>query len=303
MAPDVCAKRIYEEPDRAAQMVRSRSRSLHRVPRPLPPRARRPIRTSRRASPPRRKQPADDPLHRPRASEGRPLRAERIDPGQPSARPIGVDGAHHLGEPDERRQDRRRRMKSSASSANRPARTSARAARPRSGSCAPAVRRRPGLSAAPLRRGAPRHGRRVLAAAGVKRAGKAPPSRARRGPRQSSPHRGREAAGRGLTPRTSARRSFPTAPDEGRRPGRPGVRRGWRRAPWPAPSRCPPRREPRGPPGLLDEFVVERVTDQLGTGGAPDLLLDVGAMRLHGANAQIELAGDLTVGVSESDQP
>src|SRR5680860_294855 len=55
--------------------------------------------------------------------------------------------------------------------------------------------------------------------------------------------------------------------------------------------------------GLLEEFVIERVADQLGTGGAPDLLLDVGAMRLHGANAEVELAGDLAVGVSERDQP
>ena len=42
---------------------------------------------------------------------------------------------------------------------------------------------------------------------------------------------------------------------------------------------------------------------ELGAAGAPDLLLDVRAVRLDRAHAQVELPGDLGVGVAERDLP
>ena len=43
--------------------------------------------------------------------------------------------------------------------------------------------------------------------------------------------------------------------------------------------------------------VLERVLNELSASGKPKLLLDVGPMRLHGANAEIQLLCDLAVGV------
>ena len=51
------------------------------------------------------------------------------------------------------------------------------------------------------------------------------------------------------------------------------------------------------------EPALQRVADELGAGGEPELLLDVRAMRLDGAHRQEQLLGDLGVGVSERDQP
>src|SRR3954454_736687 len=52
-----------------------------------------------------------------------------------------------------------------------------------------------------------------------------------------------------------------------------------------------------------DEPVLERVVHELGAGGQPDLLLDVRAVRLDRAHAQVQLPGDLRVRVAEGDQP
>ena len=49
-------------------------------------------------------------------------------------------------------------------------------------------------------------------------------------------------------------------------------------------------------------LVVERVTHQLRPGRAAGLLLDVRAVRLDRAHAEVELSGDLGVGVAEGDQ-
>src|SRR5215208_2509831 len=51
-----------------------------------------------------------------------------------------------------------------------------------------------------------------------------------------------------------------------------------------------------------DEPVLERVVHELGAAGQPDLLLDVGPVRLDCAHAQVELARDLGVRVAERDQ-
>ena len=63
----------------------------------------------------------------------------------------------------------------------------------------------------------------------------------------------------------------------------------------------------RGRPGGhrlgAEQPVVERVADELGPGAAAELLLDVRAVGLHRAHAQVELPGDLRVGVAERDQP
>ena len=110
----------------------------------------------------------------------------------------------------------------------------------------------------------------------------------------------------------------------GRRPrrGPPGDRRarpqpGHRRPPTaPSPSTPgsgsrAPRRRGRGPhlglsrqPGSgVDQAVLERVAGQLGPAVEAELLLDVGAVGLHRADAERELLGDLAVGVAERHQP
>ena len=48
--------------------------------------------------------------------------------------------------------------------------------------------------------------------------------------------------------------------------------------------------------------MLQRVADQLGPAGEPQLLLDVGTVALHGADADVELLGHLGVGVAEGDQ-
>src|SRR3954454_8642896 len=53
----------------------------------------------------------------------------------------------------------------------------------------------------------------------------------------------------------------------------------------------------------VDEAVLERVLHQLGARRAADLLLDVRAVRLDRAHAQVEPARDLRVRVAERDQP
>ena len=53
----------------------------------------------------------------------------------------------------------------------------------------------------------------------------------------------------------------------------------------------------------VDQPAVDRVADELRAGRHRELLLDVGAVRLDRAHAQVELLGDLVVGVSERDQP
>ena len=53
----------------------------------------------------------------------------------------------------------------------------------------------------------------------------------------------------------------------------------------------------------FDEPVVQRVAHELGAGGAVELLLDVGAMRLDGTHREEELLGDLGVGVAQGDEP
>ena len=52
----------------------------------------------------------------------------------------------------------------------------------------------------------------------------------------------------------------------------------------------------------VDQVVVERVANQLGARGEPDLLLDVRAVRLDRPDRQEELLTDLGVGVTERDQ-
>ena len=52
----------------------------------------------------------------------------------------------------------------------------------------------------------------------------------------------------------------------------------------------------------VDQPALDRVADELGAGGHRQLLLDVRAVGLDGAHAQIELLGDLVVGVAEGDQ-
>jgi hypothetical protein len=52
----------------------------------------------------------------------------------------------------------------------------------------------------------------------------------------------------------------------------------------------------------LDQAPVEGVPDQFGAAARAELLLDVGAVGLHGSHADEELLGDLGVGVAEGDQ-
>src|SRR6478752_4831802 len=52
----------------------------------------------------------------------------------------------------------------------------------------------------------------------------------------------------------------------------------------------------------VDEPVGERVARQLGAAGEAELLLDVGAVGLDGADAEGELLADLAIGVAESHQ-
>ena len=69
---------------------------------------------------------------------------------------------------------------------------------------------------------------------------------------------------------------------------------------------CAPRsRWPGEPDDALDvdQPALERVAHQLGAGASSQLLLDVRAVGLDGAHAQVELLGDLVVGVAERDQP
>lgn len=58
------------------------------------------------------------------------------------------------------------------------------------------------------------------------------------------------------------------------------------------------------PAGLSsrDEAVVEGVADELRARSEAQLLLNVRAMSLHGAHGQIELFGDLGVGVAQDDE-
>ena len=56
-----------------------------------------------------------------------------------------------------------------------------------------------------------------------------------------------------------------------------------------------------GLPG--DQAALERVADELGARREPQLLLDVRAVRLDRAHRQVQLFGDLGVGVPERDQP
>src|SRR5271155_3135183 len=51
-----------------------------------------------------------------------------------------------------------------------------------------------------------------------------------------------------------------------------------------------------------DQPALQRVADELRAGSEPELLLDVRAVGLDGAHRQIQLRGDLCVGVPERDQ-
>src|SRR5688572_22587105 len=51
----------------------------------------------------------------------------------------------------------------------------------------------------------------------------------------------------------------------------------------------------------LDELVLEGVLDELGAARSAQLLLDVGPVGLDGPHGEVELAGDLGVGVAERD--
>src|SRR5689334_6072613 len=51
-----------------------------------------------------------------------------------------------------------------------------------------------------------------------------------------------------------------------------------------------------------DEACVERIANELGARGQPQLLLDMSAVRFHGSHAQEELLGDLAVRVPERDE-
>src|SRR4051794_12179163 len=53
----------------------------------------------------------------------------------------------------------------------------------------------------------------------------------------------------------------------------------------------------------LEHAVFERVVDELGPAGEPQLLLDVGAVGLDGPHREVELLADLGVCVPEGDQP
>jgi uncharacterized protein YbcI len=52
----------------------------------------------------------------------------------------------------------------------------------------------------------------------------------------------------------------------------------------------------------LDQAPLDRVADQLRAGAEAELLLDVGTVGFHRADAEVELLGDLVVGVAEGDQ-
>src|SRR3954453_5289313 len=64
-----------------------------------------------------------------------------------------------------------------------------------------------------------------------------------------------------------------------------------------------PLRARRGGSGVFQHPVIERVAHELGAGRARRLALDVRAMRLDGADAEVELLGDLAVGEPERDEP
>ena len=71
-----------------------------------------------------------------------------------------------------------------------------------------------------------------------------------------------------------------------------------------------PGRDPAASPGPtsrgrgldVDQAALDRVADELGAGRHRQLLLDVRAVGLDGAHAQVELLGDLVVRVAERDQ-
>ena len=70
-------------------------------------------------------------------------------------------------------------------------------------------------------------------------------------------------------------------------------------------SRAIPRDDPELGPARsgVDQAVLERVAGQLGPGAEAELLLDVGAVGLDRADAELERFADLAVGVAERHQP
>lgn len=55
--------------------------------------------------------------------------------------------------------------------------------------------------------------------------------------------------------------------------------------------------------GSLDQLVLKRVAHQLRARAQAQLLLDVGPVGLDGAHREVELLGDLSVGMPERDHP
>ena len=118
--------------------------------------------------------------------------------------------------------------------------------------------------------------------------------------------------------RSRRRRRLRAEPGAGRVRARRDARAGWRcsvnaaasiphRDPEPDSGGDPAQPAGRGLIGSrpldVDQAAVDRVADQLRAGRHRELLLDVGAMGLDGAHTQVELLGDLVVGVPERDQP
>ena len=120
----------------------------------------------------------------------------------------------------------------------------------------------------------------------------------------------RPTAGSRSSSATTAAASTPSSPTDGF--GLMGMRervelagRRARRALTPGGGDRDPRRafRRRRAQAGLEQVALERVADELRALGHPQLLLDVGAVRLDRADAEVELVGDLAVGVAERDQP
>ena len=72
----------------------------------------------------------------------------------------------------------------------------------------------------------------------------------------------------------------------------------------PATERCARRKSCRtsGSPLLFEQSTLDRVADHLGTGGRPELGHDVGTVALDRPDADVELLGDLLVGMTKGEQ-
>lgn len=72
----------------------------------------------------------------------------------------------------------------------------------------------------------------------------------------------------------------------------------------PATERCARRRSCRtsGSPLFFEQSTLDRVADHLGTGGRPELGHDVGTVALDRPDADVELLGDLLVGMTKGEQ-